>query len=248
MNGRLILYPSAEALARAEADTIALLLNEAIHARSHAMIALSGGTTPRRVYELLASEPLRSAVRWESVHVFWGDERCVPPEHPDSNYRMANEALLRHVTIPDGNVHRIQGELKPDEAAPAYEEDLRRTFRLGPDDVPRFDLVLLGLGDDGHTASLFPGGSSLKERQRLVTTAYVERLGAYRVTLTYRTINNAGNVHFLVSGKSKAAILARVVQSSAEEYPAQLVRPFAGDLRWLVDQDAASQLEPVRQS
>lgn len=245
MSGRLNVYPTADALAQGAANQIALLLSESIHSRGRALIALSGGGTPRGVYTLLASDSFQSRVRWKSVHVFWGDERCVSPEHPDSNFKMANETLLKHITIPSSHVHRVMGELEPEHAVRAYEEELRRTFRLGHDALPKFDLILLGLGDDGHTASLFPGTPSLRERQKLVTGVFVEKWKSYRVTLTYPTINNAAHILFLVSGRSKSAILADVLQSNTETYPAQLVRPVDGDLQWLVDQDAASQAEPV---
>src|SRR5512135_915067 len=185
MNGLLNIFPTVDALALGAAGTIATTLNEAVHSRARAMIALSGGTTPRQVYGLLASDGLRPSVPWESVHVFWGDERCVPPEHPDSNFRMASEALLRYVGIPGAHIHRIRGELNPDQAALTYEEDLRREFRTGPGEAPRFDLVLLGLGDDGHTASLFPGTTALTEQQKLVTAVHIDKWGTYRVTMTF---------------------------------------------------------------
>ncbi|MBM2841757.1 MAG: pgl, partial [Bacteroidetes bacterium] len=179
------------------------------------------------------------------VHLFWGDERCVPPDDPESNYRMVHEALLRHIGIPPENVHRIKGELDPALTAREYEEEIRRAFGVNENAIPRFDLILLGLGEDGHTASLFPGTSALQEKQRIVTEVYVEKLESHRITITLSVINNAFHVFFLVSGKSKAQILGAVLNESPVSYPAQLVRPVAGELQWLVDQDAASQLAMV---
>ena len=245
MNGRLNISPTPEALAQAAAQEVSVQLCEAVDTHGRAVMALSGGMTPRSVYELLASDVFRARVPWESVHVFWGDERCVPPEHPDSNFKMANDALLRHVDIPASHIHRIHGESKPEHASLAYEEEIRRMFNVDRNTIPVFDLILLGLGDDGHTASLFPGTSALSERERLVTGVFVQSKKTYRVTLTYPVINRAHHVLFLVSGKGKAAILADVLQSDTGTFPAQLIRPVGGDLQWLVDQDAASQLEPM---
>ncbi len=248
MNGQLSVFPTPDDLTRGSAGQIASVLSEAVSSRACAMMALSGGMTPRGVYAALASHSSQPIVPWMDVHVFWGDERCVLPDHLDSNFRMANEALLQHVPIPSTSIHRIQGEIEPVQAAIAYEKELRQTFRVGPAAVPRFDLVLLGLGSDGHIASLFPGTPALNEHQRLVTEVFVQKLNAFRVTLTLPVINYARHVLVLVSGESKAAILADVFLGSAKVYPAQLIEPSAGDLHWLVDQDAASRLGKVRPS
>jgi 6-phosphogluconolactonase len=212
------------------------LASAAISERGHFFVALSGGSTPRPVYALLAEEPFVSRVDWTRVHVFWGDERCVPPDHPDSNYRMASRALLDHVPIPAENVHRIQGELLPQEAALVYRAELREV--LGDD--RRFDLILLGMGTDGHTASLFPGAMALEERERDVVAVYVEKRTAWRVTLTLPLINAARHVMFLVSGAGKAPLLARV--RAGDPLPAALVQPEDGQLTWLVDRHAAADL------
>ena len=247
MKGHLEILPTPDALVQAAAEQIARALIESVRARGRASVALSGGSTPRGVYSLLASDQFRSNIPWQGVHLFWGDERCVPPTDAESNYRMVNDALLQFIRIPVENVHRIVGEGNPAEAAALYERELRQVFGLQEDGVPRFDLMLLGLGEDGHTASLFPGTSAVNETTRLVTELYVEKLNAYRVTLTFPVINHSRQVVFLVSGKSKAPILREVLQNSLLTYPAQLVHPSSGELHWLVDQDAASRLETVNQ-
>jgi len=174
------------------------------------------------------------------VHVFWGDERCVPPEHPESNYRLAREALLDHVPLPLANIHRIHTEREPAQAAADYERTLRRFF--GPGNAPRFDLVLLGLGTDGHTASLFPGTPAVQEHERWVVAHYVPSLAAWRVTLTPAVLNAADQVTFLVAGAEKAGVLDRVLNGPCQPdvLPAQVVRPAGGSLLWLVDAAAQS--------
>jgi 6-phosphogluconolactonase len=207
-------------------------------------LALSGGSTPLALYRLLAG-PAGERLPWPAVHVFWGDERAVPPGHPDSNYRAARETLLDHVPLPPANVHRVPTEGgDPARAAAAYAAELRRFFGLARGGWPRFELVLLGLGADGHTASLFPGSAVLGERRRLVAAPWVEGLGAFRVTLTPPVFNHARAVAFLVSGAAKAASLVRALaaEGSAEETPARLIRPRAGELLWLVDRAAARRL------
>jgi 6-phosphogluconolactonase len=208
------------------------LATEAVVARGRFVVALAGGSTPKATYALLAGEDLAARVEWSLVHVFWGDERCVPPDHPDSNYRLAREALLDKVLVPARNVHRIQGELPPEQAAAAYAVELDAVLGASG----RFDLILLGMGRDGHTASLFPGSAALTEHQRLVVAVYVEPLHSWRVTLTLPVINAAREVVFLVSGAAKASALERV--RAGEPVPAGLVRPAPGRLTWLVDQDA----------
>ncbi len=247
MNGRLDIQPTSADLVRKATECIASLLLESVKSGKFATIALSGGTTPRSVYLLLGSEPMRSTIPWANVHLFFGDERCVPPDNAESNFRMVKEALLDKITIPLQNIHRIKGEQNPANAALEYEEDIKQTFKLKDDTLPQFDVILLGLGEDGHTASLFPGTPVLQERRKLVTEVYVEKFKAYRISMTLPLINNARHVIFLVSGKGKAGMLAEVLQSNDVKYPAQLVKPVSGDLRWFVDQDAASHLEAVNQ-
>jgi 6-phosphogluconolactonase len=221
-----------EALSRAAAGQfVALAAQRAQGGRF--TVALSGGSTPRRLFELLASDPFRSQVPWARVEVFWGDERCVPPDHPDSNYRMAREALLDHVDLPPQNVHRVRGEWTPDRSADHYQSELERV--LGPD--LGFDLILLGMGSDGHTASLFPGSPTLEEGEEAVVAVYAAHLDSWRVTLTLPVLNRAHHVLFLVSGASKAGALARI--RAGEPLPAGRVCPSRGTLTWLIDRDAA---------
>lgn len=232
----LIILPNPDALAQEAAVRFVELAREAIAQRGRFVAALAGGSTPRATYSLLTREPFASDVDWSRVHLFWGDERCVSPDHPKSNYRMARETLLDYVPIPSENVHRIPGELAPTRAAAVYAREL--TAFLAPRD--RFDLVLLGLGEDGHTASLFPGSPVLEERAQVVAAVYAEHLQSWRVTLTLSPINAARHVVFLVSGAAKEKALARV--RAGEPLPAGLVRPTRGPLTWLVDRDAAGEL------
>jgi len=201
------------------------------------VVALSGGSTPRATYTLLASDEFAARVDWPRVHVLWGDERCVPPDHPESNYRMARETLLDKIPIPAENVYRIRGELPPDQAATAYQAELEAI--LGT--IGRFDLILLGMGEDGHTASLFPGTAAIHEQTRWVVAHYVDKLSAWRVTLTPVVINAAARVTFLVSGAGKAERLREVLDGphQPDVLPAQIVRPTGGRLLWLADAAAA---------
>ena len=208
-------------------------------------VALSGGSTPRRTYELLADEPHRSGLRWERVHFFWGDERTVPPDHPDSNFGAANRALLSKLALPPQNIHRIAaGVDDPAVAAAAYEEELRRFFRLPEGGFPRFDLVLLGMGADGHTASLFPGSDAPSEKRRLALATRVDERSTYRVSLTCPVLNNAACIMFLVTGPQKAEMLRRVLEGPPEpaQYPVQRIRPSDGELIWYIDRAAAGRL------
>jgi len=202
-------------------------------------VVLAGGNTPKRVYELLASERYRSRTGWASVHIFFGDERCVPPDHPDSNYRMIKESLLSHVPIPAVHVHRMRGEDDPALSARLYEEGLRAFFEDAA--WPRFDLILLGMGEDGHTASLFPGTAALREKKAWVVANWVEQLKAFRLTLTVPAICYAAHIVFLVTGEAKARRLHEVLNGprNPERLPAQLIQPVDGLLEWLVDRAAA---------
>ena len=242
--------PTREALMEAAAARFVSAAGAAIRASGRFVVALAGGSTPKALYALLAGAPWAGRVDWSRVHVFWGDERCVPPDDPASNYRMAREALLAHVPVSEQNVHRIRGEDDPRLAAAAYERVLRETFAtpVGPPrHAPgaRFDLVLLGMGDNGHTASLFPGGTAVRETERWVVAERVDAVGMWRVTLTPVVLNAAAEVAFLVSGAEKAPMLRRVLEGPHEPdaLPAQVVAPDDGRLRWLVDAPAAARLE-----
>jgi 6-phosphogluconolactonase len=233
----LRVHPDAAGLARAAAEHFVTLATAAIAAHGQFVVALSGGSTPRATYTLLANDELAARVDWPRVRVFWGDERCVPPDHAGSNYRMARETLLDHVPLPTRNVHRIQGELPPDQAATAYQAELEAVLGAGG----RFDLILLGMGEDGHTASLFPSTAALHEQTRWVVAQYVDKLSAWRVTLTPVAINAAAHVTFLVYGVGKAERLREVLDGPRQPdvLPAQIVRPTDGRLLWLADAAAA---------
>lgn len=234
----------ADELASRAAQLIFDRSREALAKNNTFTVALSGGSTPKRLYELLAKpEEFPFQLPWEQTHFFWTDERPVGPDHPDSNYGMTNEALLRYVELPKGNVHRIYGELaSAEEAAKDYEAEMRSHFKLAADELPRFDLILLGLGEDGHTASIFPGTDVLTETRRLVSSLWVQKLNSYRITMTLPVLNNAATIVFLVSGAAKASIIHEVLEGEPSRFPAQAVQPTNGDLIWLLDKPAASKL------
>ena len=223
-------FPDPAAVARAAAEHIVSLKPKSV--------VLSGGATPRVLYELLAdpSQPFREQIAWGETHFFFSDERHAPPDHPESNYRMVNEAMFSRVPIPAGNIHRISGENPvATEAAADYEQVLRSFFKNA---APVFDLIFLGLGEDGHTASLFPDSPALKETKRLVVAPWVEKLSAYRITLTLPVLNNGRSIVFLVTGASKATILGEM-NKNQNLYPAQAISPTNGAVSWLVDKAAA---------
>jgi 6-phosphogluconolactonase len=240
--------PDNAALAQAAAQEFHKAAEAAVQERGRFSVALSGGNTPRTVYSLLASE--HKQLPWDRIHVFFGDERHVPPDHPDSNFRMATESLLSKVPIPEKNVHRIHAELDAEAAAAEYDQQLVNFFHLGNLEMPRFDLIFLGIGPDGHTASLFPGSNALNETSRRVVANWVEKFKTFRITFTFPVLNHAAEVVFLVSGADKAQILSEVLRPGVQKYPAQGVQPKNGRLLWLVDQDAGSLLRfatpPVR--
>lgn len=237
-------FPDLAAASRAAAELFAAEACRAVAAHGRFTVLLAGGETPRSAYEILAEPPLREQVPWEAVHVFWGDERCVPDDDPRSNARMARIALLDHVPVPAEQIHPIRCDRSPREGAAAYEELLRAFFAGGP---PRFDLVFLGLGGNGHTASLFPGTPVLDERKRWSGEVYVAEDRLHRVTLTAPVINRAALVAFLVTGEGKAAVLKEVLEGSADPHrlPARLISPGDGELLWLVDRAAARLLREM---
>lgn len=243
-------FPSVDALMQAAAERFVRHAAEAIAASGRFAVALSGGSTPRGLYALLATGPYVARVNWTRVHIFWCDERCVPPNDPASNYRMARESLLDHVAVPARNVHRIRGEDDPPQAAAAYEQELRRFF-VTPEGPPKhapgscFDLVLLGMGGDGHTASLFPGTAAVHETTRWVVAHHVAAVPTWRITVTPLVINAAAEVTFLVCGHEKAQMLQRVIEGPylPDALPAQIIAPHDGGLHWLADASAAMNLE-----
>jgi 6-phosphogluconolactonase len=228
----------------AAAEEVVRAAKESVGARGRFTIALSGGSTPKNLFNLLATNA-RTSLPWERTFFFWGDERHVPPTHPDSNYRMANEIMLSKIPVAPENIFRVPAE-NPDAAAAAeaYEQTLRKFFQLEAGPFPVFDMILLGMGPDGHTASLFPGTAGLQEKSRLVIANWVDKLKASRITLTLPVLNAGRCVAFLVSGTDKADALHAVLEGDApgEQYPSKLVRPTQGKLIWLVDRAAASGL------
>lgn len=239
---KIIIVPDAEALARTAAAMFVELARVSMQEQGRFTVALAGGNTPRQLYAHLATPDVSSQIDWGNVHLFWGDERCVPPFHPDSNFRMVRESLK--VPVPERNIHRIQGELPPEEAAMRYEKELHAFFG----DTPRFDLILLGLGEDGHTASLFPASPALNEQTRWAMAVSHEVPPpplVPRVTFTLPVINLAREIIFLVAGREKAARVAQVLGEIPihEELPARAVQPINGNLTWLLDQPAAALLK-----
>ena len=207
-------------------------------------VALSGGSTPKLLFELLASPNFQGRVRWSNLHLFQVDERCVPPDDPQSNYRMIREALLESVPLPKENFHRMAAE-RPDreQAAREYAEELARVLRPAPEEWPRLDLVFLGMGPDGHTASLFPGSQALEERTAWVTPNFAAKLDSFRLTLTLPVLNAAAHVIFLVAGADKAETLGQVLEGPEGHFPAQLIQPARGRLSWFLDESAAHLLK-----
>ena len=248
---KIKIVADVDAMSRAAAETIVEHVSESLQTRDVYSIALSGGSTPKHLFALLANDAaLRDQIPWDRLHFFWGDERHVPPSHPDSNYLMAYNALLSKVPIPTTNIHRIRAE-EPvaANAAEAYEQEIRRFFKIEAGKLPRFNCVLLGMGPDGHTASLFPGTAALEETKRLVIANWVEKFQSYRLTMTLPVINNAERIIFLVSGEEKADTLKAVLEGDIESkrYPAQLIQPTDGVLIWFLDQSAAGRLALLKQ-
>ncbi len=245
MDHRLHIAEDAEALAQEAARHWIQRALEAIQARGAFHVSLSGGSTPKRLYQILAEGELAKSLDWNRVHLWFGDERCVPPDHDDSNYHMVHDALLAKVPIPSHNVHRIHGELTPEDAASRYARDLVRGLPDRQGAFGRFDLLMLGMGADGHTASLFPGTPALEERERPAVAVYVEKLESWRVTITYPLIEQAREIMLLVAGASKAPVVAAVLagRPEARDYPVARVRAAEGELVWWLDRAAAGQLD-----
>jgi 6-phosphogluconolactonase len=242
VRGELLVFSDLEELSHMAASFLYCIAGTAIAYQGRFTLAISGGSTPKRLYFLLGTE-YREKVQWDRVEVFWVDERCVPEDHEESNYENARELFLSNVPVKEGNIHRIRGELPPDQGALRYEEEIRACF--GSQNIPAFDLIILGMGQDGHTASLFPGSSSLKETGRLALPVHLQRPETpERITLTLPVLNNAEHVLFLVSGPSKAGVIRDILEDEdkRDHYPAGLVNPTHGDLTWLIDREAASKL------
>lgn len=241
----IAIYPDVDVLSREAALYIVRIANEAIGSHGRFTLALSGGSTPKKLYGLLADEPYRKQIDWARVEIFWSDERCVPPDDAESNYRMAAEVLLSHVPLRADQIHRMPAE-QPDRdaASHAYNVEMQRTF--GTDGIPSFDLLQLGMGPDGHTASLFPHQPSIHEQQRLVMPILNSpKPPSERLTFTPTLLNAARNVLFLATGSDKAEVLHAVLEGpyQPDEYPAQIVRPPNGEVTWMLDRAAAEKLE-----
>ena len=239
--------PDAKALAARAAEQFTQVAEKAAATRGQARIAISGGSTPKATFQLLAdpSQPWRARMPWEKLELFWVDERCVPPDHADSNYRMTREAMLDKVPLKPEQIHRMEGELDPQVAASRYESLLRNTFRLEGAESPRFDLVQLGMGPDGHTASLFPHTAAIDEMSRLVVANHVpQQKESWRLTLTWPVINHASSIFFLIGGADKAALVKEVFTGphDPERLPSQLIWPASGILTLILDEAAAALL------
>ena len=238
------IYTDTDTLSRDAADYIVRLANEAIVSHGRFTIALSGGTTPRKLYGMLGDEPYRSQIDWALVDIFWSDERCVPPDSEESNYWLAQQVLLGKVPVPASQIHRMPAdEPDRDAASQSYTDEMRRVFAT--DGIPNFDLLQLGMGPEGHTASLFPHQASLHEQQRLVMPVSVPKPPPPRLTFTPPILNAARNVLFLVTGDDKADAIHAVLEGddNPDEYPAQIVRPTNGEVVWMLDTKAASKLQ-----
>lgn len=236
-------FSDIEEMSRQAASRFVRLANQRVAENRLFTVALSGGSTPRRLYEILGTAPTAQRIPWANTQVFQVDERCVPPDHIESNYRMIHEALLSRGAIPESNFHRMAGELADhDEAARQYGEEIRRVLRPKPADWPRLELVFLGMGPDGHTASLFPGSDALDVQVMWVAPNYVDKLKAYRLTLTLPVLNAAASIIFLVAGADKAETVRQVLDASGEpdRFPAQRVRPTNGQVSWYLDEAAAA--------
>lgn len=215
--------------------------SDAVSKRGRFTVALNGGSTPRHLFPLLVDSS-RFTIPWKQTFIFWGDERHVPPDDPESNFRMTNEMLLTKAPIPAENVFRVFAEKDAETAAREYDAQLQKTFSPAPGHFPRFDLIMLGMGPDGHTASLFPDSAALQEKQRLVVANWVEKFNSYRITFTYPVLNNAASVMFIVTGAEKAPAVKQVLSDSPNGPPAKFVRPANGELLWLLDRAAAADL------
>jgi 6-phosphogluconolactonase len=245
VNSPIRVFADPQSLAHAAVIRFVQIARAAIETRDRFTVALSGGSTPKALYALLATEPWQNQIPWTQVHLFWGDERHVPPSDLSSNYRMTQAQLLSKVQIPTENIHRIKAENPdPQIVAAEYEQDLKQSFQLAEHQLPQFDLVLLGMGANGHTASLFPGTADLYEQSRLVAAPWIRELESHRITLTPPVINNAREIIFFVTGAEKAETLKAVLEGRYQpnHLPAQIIHPTAGTLTWMVDHAAANLL------
>lgn len=244
-------WSSTKELSQASARLFAARTEQAVRARGVARIAISGGSTPQGMFRLLAdpAQPFAATIPWQQIQLFWVDERCVPPNHPESNYGVVRELLLSKAGIPEANVFRMEGELDPEEAASRYESTLRNTLKLEGAESPAFDLIMLGMGPDGHTASLFPETQAINELGRLVVANHVPQKDTWRITLSWPVINQGKEVVFEIAGKDKAGVLRAVLTGprNPDHLPSQLIRPSNGKLLFLLDEAAAAELPAATQ-
>lgn len=238
MNVRVL--PDIDGVSREAANRFIAAAGKHISSQGRFAVAISGGSTPLNFFSLLGSIMYAGKIEWSRVHFFWVDERCVPKDSRESNFKGAWDYLLSKVPIPEANIHRIKGELSPEDGAVEYEKELKGFFGAG---VPEFDLIFLGMGGDGHTASLFSASDSLKEAEKPAVPVYVEKLKSWRVTLTLPVLNNARSVVFLVTGKNKACVLKEIIENKNLNYPAGLIKPENGSLIWLIDEEAAGEMK-----
>jgi 6-phosphogluconolactonase len=241
----IIVFENVDELSRIAAKKIVRRAQEAVENKGIFTIALSGGSTPKKLFALLAEEPFRSQMPWTATHFFFGDERHVAPDNEESNFRMANETMFSKINeLPKENIHRVLAEKEATHAARDYEANLHEFFDSDENEFPRFDLILLGMGADGHTASLFPGSKALAENSRYFVENWIEKFAAFRLTLTFPVINNARSILFLIGGAEKSTVLSEILSNNAAEapYPVQRIKPTKGELLWLLDEGAAGQI------
>ena len=247
MTAEIKIFPQPDKLAEAVAVELKKASKQANDAGRLFNLVLAGGSTPRAVYQVLARPEFKKSISWKCVHFFWGDERCMPPDHADSNYRMARETLLEPLPIPEENIHRIRGENDPEAEAARYAGEIQSNLQQPSGEIPRFDWILLGLGTDGHTASLFPGVESIEDRSGLCAVSIQPQSGQKRITLTSRILNQAKRVSFIVTGEGKAQVVAEILNElpDSQNYPAAQVHPEQGTLEWFLDSEAAEKLEEI---
>ena len=244
MEKKFYLFEDSTQLAAQLAVDFKNAVDEKVASGETMTVALSGGHTPKAFFEILAEPPYREGISWENVIFFWGDERCVPPDNDESNYKMTNNALLSHINIPEANVHRVLGEDPPTNEALRYAKVLEEKVPSGGNGFPSFDWIFLGMGDDGHTASLFPGASTLGETEKICVVAEHPKTGQKRVSITFPVINNAKRVSFLVAGEAKHPVFKEILEKGDKTlpYPASMVEPASGILEWYLDKAAAPEL------
>ena len=239
----IIIESGVTDLARKGAEIFSRAAKESIEKRGRFAVAISGGSTPRSMHSMLGEEPFYSDIPWDKTDIFWADERCVPNNHPDSNFGAAKKDFLDRVPIPRGHIHPLQEDLSPEEGALWYQQKLIKFFQRKEDEFPLFDLIFLGIGTDGHTASLFPGQSALNEMKRWVVAVKGGNPDVNRLTLTFPVINRGKQIVFMISGKKKASVVKTALKGIQSGLPAQLVQPLKGTLIWLLDREAASLLD-----